>query len=898
MANYRNDFADVNLETGAICRNFMNHTIGSGDALGDRFGVRVFRNGEPVSLGGTCAGYFVRNTTGETVVISGGVVSGNEAYVTLPAACYAVEGSFTLAIKVTSGSETVTMRIIDGVVSRTNTSVTVDPGTLVPSIETLISAINSAVGQIPVNYNASFAPAYSESSTYAVGDYVVYDGYLWRCTTAITETETWTAAHWKKVALASDVSDLKSAITQELIPTTKTVWVSGVFTPSGAEYPDSNFIRNGSKQGVANGVFSISVKSGYKLRIYAYNSSDTCIGTLKTDGTFNTTAGDYAVVNEFFCTKFPDYKFTVALKRDPVSSDITTSEGENVKYNRFTDETLTMAYKVPDAQVTGVSINKRDNVFRAYISGNQAPVFEWESTKLKITFPSSGSLYLFNPKNGNLYTITCSGQTYSIGGANTLRYNRTDGNMYILADSYTDNNTLVLLSVSMGGIDGILAPFYYEQMIKEAYLTGQAYAYFSGPSTPSFAMASDKLSINITMPTAELRIFTGHGRFKAIGVSGQTYTVERAGGRLIYDLIDSTIKVVNSATNDSKYSILLLSYNYYGFDGLLANYVSNILNNDYKDDIFPVVWKRNNGQLAKADFACVFITDIHAQAAKAKRAVEFANAVLDSPISCVINGGDTVALHQEDGVTWWNTIVGNSSLPVLSAVGNHDASISDQEIATAKQTYDLITAEVASTASITQPTGASTDGLNYYYKDFNSKVRVIVLDPLYWTEDENTWLQSTLSAAKTSGLAVLCVSHYPFDSAYMTFPELKRNYDAIYGADHTPIAAAEAVKAFMDDGGTFLCWLCGHVHCDGFGILEEYGNQCVILTTTPKTDGGSSPYKSNFVNEPNYDAFDVIGIDLNKKLIKDVRIGANLDWHNSRHPRITYNYDTHKIIEG
>lgn len=212
MANYRNDFADVNLETGTICRNFMNHSIGSGDALGDRFGVRVFRNGEPVSLGGTVAGYFVRNTTGETVVISSGVVSGNEAYVTLPAACYAVEGSFTLAIKVTSGSETVTMRIIDGVVSRTNTSVTVDPGTLVPSIETLISAINSAVGQIPVNYNASFAPAYSASSTYAVGDYVVYDGYLWRCTTAITETESWTAAHWTKVALASDVSDLKSAM--------------------------------------------------------------------------------------------------------------------------------------------------------------------------------------------------------------------------------------------------------------------------------------------------------------------------------------------------------------------------------------------------------------------------------------------------------------------------------------------------------------------------------------------------------------------------------------------------------------------------------------------------------------------------------------------------------------
>ena len=56
MANYREDFANINLETGTISRNFMNHSIGGGDALGDRFGVRVFRNGEAVTLGGTCAG--------------------------------------------------------------------------------------------------------------------------------------------------------------------------------------------------------------------------------------------------------------------------------------------------------------------------------------------------------------------------------------------------------------------------------------------------------------------------------------------------------------------------------------------------------------------------------------------------------------------------------------------------------------------------------------------------------------------------------------------------------------------------------------------------------------------------------------------------------------------------
>lgn len=56
------------------------------------------------------------------------------------------------------------------------------------------------------------AAAYSSSATYAVGDYCFHNGSLYRCTTAITTAEAWTAAHWTAVALGNDVSDLKSAI--------------------------------------------------------------------------------------------------------------------------------------------------------------------------------------------------------------------------------------------------------------------------------------------------------------------------------------------------------------------------------------------------------------------------------------------------------------------------------------------------------------------------------------------------------------------------------------------------------------------------------------------------------------------------------------------------------------
>lgn len=150
---YHEDIVTIDLENGNVYRSFMQHTIGEGDILANRFGAHVQRNGVDVDLSGaTCTGYFIRNS-GDTVVISGGI-SGSVAYVQLPEACYAQEGQFSMAIKLTGSGITGTMRIVDGVVANTTTSAIVDPGTLVPSIEDLIDAISDAVASIPADYSA------------------------------------------------------------------------------------------------------------------------------------------------------------------------------------------------------------------------------------------------------------------------------------------------------------------------------------------------------------------------------------------------------------------------------------------------------------------------------------------------------------------------------------------------------------------------------------------------------------------------------------------------------------------------------------------------------------------------------------------------------------------------
>lgn len=77
--------------------------------------------------------------------------------------------------------------------------------------EGAVSGEATARGNADTAILADLASPYSASATYAVGDYCTKDGQLYRCTTAISTAEAWTAAHWSAVALGDDTSDLRSA---------------------------------------------------------------------------------------------------------------------------------------------------------------------------------------------------------------------------------------------------------------------------------------------------------------------------------------------------------------------------------------------------------------------------------------------------------------------------------------------------------------------------------------------------------------------------------------------------------------------------------------------------------------------------------------------------------------
>lgn len=227
MAIYKRDLVDINLETGNIHRSWLKHSIGYKDQKADHFGVRTYRDGTPVDLTGVSVqGVFLPPQGDPIAITSGNIVSGNVAEVVLPQACYNYDGQFTLAIKLVDSNNNVTgtVRIVDGMVDNTHASGTVAPTSAVPTYQEILSTYDAMIAATAAA-NGAIAATYSSSSTYAVGDYCIHDGGLYRCTTAITTGEAWTAAHWTAAKIGPDLateaatraaadSDLKSAFVQ------------------------------------------------------------------------------------------------------------------------------------------------------------------------------------------------------------------------------------------------------------------------------------------------------------------------------------------------------------------------------------------------------------------------------------------------------------------------------------------------------------------------------------------------------------------------------------------------------------------------------------------------------------------------------------------------------------
>lgn len=135
----------------AVKVRYIDGNIFSMDNNGNKIGVNMFTNGVPSNVTGTISANVIR-ADGATVAVTGSS-SNNQAWVVLPQSAYVVPGVISIIIKATSESDITTLCAVVGNVYRSSTDSVVDPGTIIPSIETLIAEIQAAVTSIPEDHS-------------------------------------------------------------------------------------------------------------------------------------------------------------------------------------------------------------------------------------------------------------------------------------------------------------------------------------------------------------------------------------------------------------------------------------------------------------------------------------------------------------------------------------------------------------------------------------------------------------------------------------------------------------------------------------------------------------------------------------------------------------------------
>jgi len=193
----------------------------SQDNQANLIGVEVFDDGQAATLAGTVSANIIRADGG--TVTATGTYSENKASVVLPAAAYAVPGMATVVLKITDSGVVTTLLAVVVNIYRSSTDTAIDPGTIIPSIQTLISQIETAVASIPADYSSlwtTLAPAYT-SLTFPVkaGQYCTNGGVFYRAKQDIPTSETFTSSHWESVVVGNELSSLKSAL--KIIPITQ-----------------------------------------------------------------------------------------------------------------------------------------------------------------------------------------------------------------------------------------------------------------------------------------------------------------------------------------------------------------------------------------------------------------------------------------------------------------------------------------------------------------------------------------------------------------------------------------------------------------------------------------------------------------------------------------------------
>ena len=289
----------------------------------------------------------------------------------------------------------------------------------------------------------------------------------------------------------------------------------------------------------------------------------------------------------------------------------------------------------------------------------------------------------------------------------------------------------------------------------------------------------------------------------------------------------------------------------------------------------------------------VHFSDIHSILDHWDRIMTFINHY-EKYLSFAIHTGDFVSGTIEGFVDLYTWGV-PTNIPVLNCVGNHDRA----PRAPKQRVHDCIFNKTDNWGATFMDCEASMT----YYKDFpESGIRLIVLDDYFDLDAQVKWLRDLLARSREEGMHVMTARHQltsdlvdipdiTFHSA-MDFTQVAPQYQAdAHAPRHTVFE--DPIGDFIEEGGHFICNLCGHYHRDHFGYTARG-----VLNIAVEMATCWAPWDDTrrVFDSQSYDCFNVTSVDVNTGIIRIVRIGNNFDYYMRRKERLCFDYVNRKVI--
>ena len=149
--------------------------------------------------------------------------------------------------------------------------------------------------------------------------------------------------------------------------------------------------------------------------------------------------------------------------------------------------------------------------------------------------------------------------------------------------------------------------------------------------------------------------------------------------------------------------------------------------------------------------------------------------------------------------------------------------------------------------------------------------------------------------AKNNNFSVICSHHEPPGSH---LKELNSGFSDLETKHSGDRRFVDKVSSFIDNGGDFVCWLTGHVHNDDINTLSMDSRQIDLNIACCGYIGSLTTEGAILKGSSSQLCLNAIAVDTQKKQLKVLRLGRNIDRFFRTKNSIIINYSTKEIINN